>query len=137
MNQRADRGSVIFMASVGGVLWMLVLFIAMLVVTSSPSSNYSPAEQLFLAEIHQQTDFTKWPNDGELVSEGHMVCIILNSNGGDKEALYETRLWGYGPDPMPDWMKAYNSSDQRYELVRIAAHHFCDQYTFYLGGVPE
>lgn len=110
-----------------------VIFLAVALAPWSP--DYSLDEQQFLAEVHH-SNYTGWPSDKELVREGHQVCAILNSNGGNAQALYEERMWGYGPDPMPGFMQSYASEDQRYELVKDSTHHFCDQYTLYVGGVP-
>jgi len=109
-----------------------VIFLAVAVAALSP--DYSPDEQEFLADVHHNAYV--WPANKELVGEGHRVCAILNSNGGKSSVLVEQRFFWYGRDPMPDFMQTYNTEDQRYELVRAATHHFCDQYTLYAGGIP-
>jgi hypothetical protein len=118
----------------GTVFVAVIGFVVVLAVALAPAPHFSAAEQQFLTHVHDNA-YT-WPSDAELVSEGHQVCQLLNSNGGDEDALEEPRLWGRGPDPMPDFMKSYRSLEQRHELTLAATRNFCDQYTLYIGNVP-
>lgn len=122
------------LAAVAGVVCMIGWVAVLAIVLNLWSSSYNEAEQAYLAEMHH-SHYTWNSDDEDLVHEGHAVCAILDSNGGNQSRLIEYRIVGYGPDPMPAFLRPYGE-DQRSALVDAATKHFCDRYTLYVGDTP-
>jgi hypothetical protein len=122
------------LAAVAIVVGAIGLVAILAIALGSSSHGYSPAEQQYLAEIHQ-SHYSWNGDDKELVREGHEVCALLDTNGGNRGKLVEQRMWGYGPNPIPAFLRPY-SENQRFALVDAATKHFCDRYTLYIGDTP-
>lgn len=113
--------------------FLLAIFAFVMIVKPHPhwpfGRYYTAQEQAFLTHVKQEAP--GWPNDRELVSEGHQVCEVLDTHHGNRDLVEENPL--FGQPTMPSFMWHYNLS-QKDALVNTAAEDLCPRWALYIGG---
>jgi hypothetical protein len=103
-----------------GALMAFVMFAGAIVVLATVDlfpPDYTPAEQHFLADVHASA-FTSWPDDEELVREGHELCAW-----DTKKLSHGSLGWSLPPDLLQRY-----SEKQLLSLDMRADHRLCSPY---------
>jgi hypothetical protein len=112
------------------VVGVMGLALIGVVLTGHPfGHHYSANEQLFLTDVKKATPTTAvstgpwapWPNDAELVREGHKICLVLADYSEHKDPAV------MNPEITPEFMSHY-SPDQGVVLMSTAINDLCHPY---------